>query len=87
MKYFDVLSIVKWPEAGNVEVYWVDTVAAANERRAKQLVSRKVAGFFYEANRELTSHRVLYVGGVGQFDHLACKRVGSFVEEAGLGNG
>jgi len=87
MRYFDVLSIVTWTEAGDVETYWVDTVAATDERRAKQLVSRKVAGFFCKNNRELTSHRVLYAAPAGSFDHLACKRVGSFVEEAGLGNG
>jgi len=85
MKYFDVLSIVTWTEAGNVEHYWVDTVRATEARRAKDLVRRKVAGFFYERNRELTGHKVLYAGYAGQFDHLACKRVGSFVEEAGMG--
>jgi len=86
MNFYDVLSIVTWTEAGNVETYWVDTVAAADRRRAKQLVGRKVAGFFYKSNRELTSHRALYAGACGSYDHLAGKRVGSFIEEAGMSN-
>lgn len=86
MKYFDVLSIVTWTEAGDVEYYWVDTVRATDARRAKGLVKRKVAGFFYERNRELTNHTVLYAGYAGQFDHLACKSVGSFIKAAGMGN-
>jgi len=84
MRYFDVLSIVTWTEAGNVETYWVDTVAATDERRAKQLVGRKVVGFFYKSNRELTSHRVLYAGPCGSYDHLVGKRVGSFIDAAGM---
>jgi len=86
MKYFDVLSIVAWSEAGSVETYWVDTVKASDARRAKQLVGRKVAGFFYKNNRELISHRVLYAGPAGAFDHLAAKPVGSFIDAAGMGN-
>ena len=86
MRYFDVLSIVTWTEAGNVETYWVDTVRASDERRAKQQVGRKVAGFFYKNNRELTSHRVLYAAPTGSFDHLAAKPVGSFIATAGMGN-
>jgi len=87
MRYFDVLSIVAWSEANDVEIYWVDTVAASDERRAKQLARRKVPAYFYSNCRHLTSHRVLYAGHCGAFDHLVAKPVGSFIERAGMGNG
>jgi len=87
MRYFDVLSIVAWAEAGNVESYWVNTVAARDERRAKELARRKVVNGFRSNGRHLTTHRVLYAGPCGSFDHLAAKPVGSFIERVGMGDG
>lgn len=86
MKYFDVLSVVTWKESGNVETYWVDTIAATDGRRAKQLAGGKVARFFRKSGRGLTSHRVLCAGPCGVYDHLAGARVGSFIEAAGMGD-
>jgi len=86
VKLFDVLSTVTWTGSTEEGIYWVQTVQASDERRAKQIARRSMAAWFYEHGRELRTCKVLYAAPVGTFDHMANKSVGSFIEAAGMGN-
>lgn len=80
MKYFDVLSVCHWTEAGCTGWYFVHTIEARSGADAIRKVARKMPGWFYAQGRELQHHRICGAGDPGAYDQFIGKYEGEFID-------